>query len=149
MYNEQKSVLPMTEKRDKKILNVVVADDHQLFVESLRMLLQSTEGYTVNITGVAYNGEELVTMLKTIKPDLLLLDINLPSKNGLEVLQEMKKTMKGTNMKNSQMMMLGVGLMLIVSTQYASSAESTPEKVTVIPRCRHFSFTKSNRYSVL
>lgn len=96
MYNEQKSVLLMTEKRDKKILNVVVADDHQLFVESLRMLLQSTEGYTVNITGVAYNGEELVTMLKTIKPDLLLLDINLPSKNGLEVLQEMKKTMKGT-----------------------------------------------------
>jgi DNA-binding NarL/FixJ family response regulator len=96
MYNEQKSVLPMTERRDKKTLNIVVADDHQLFVESLRMLLQTTDAYDINIIGVSYNGDELITMLKTNKPDLLLLDINLPSKNGLEVLQEMKKTMKGT-----------------------------------------------------
>ena len=95
MYNE-KSVLPMTDKRDRKTINVIVADDHQLFVESMKMLLQSTDAYEFNIMDVAYNGEELVNMLKITKPDLLLLDINLPSKNGLEVLQEMKKTMKGT-----------------------------------------------------
>lgn len=86
----------MTERRDHKILNVIIADDHQLFVESLRLLLQTTDAYHFNIVGVAYSGSELLELLKTHKPDLLLLDINLPSKNGLEVLQEVKKTIKGT-----------------------------------------------------
>ena len=63
MYNEQNSVLPMTDRRDKKTLNIVVADDHQLFVESLRMLLQSTDAYNINITGVSYNGDETPVIL--------------------------------------------------------------------------------------
>jgi DNA-binding NarL/FixJ family response regulator len=87
----------MTENRDNnKILNVIIADDHQLFVESLRLLLHSTSAYHFNIVGVAYSGDELLNLLKTNKPDLLLLDINIPTKNGLEVLQEVKKTLKGT-----------------------------------------------------
>ena len=86
----------MTEKREHKILSVIIADDHQLFVESLRLLLQSNDAYHFNITGVAYSGDELLNLLKGNKPDLLLLDINIPTKNGLEVLQEVKKTMKGT-----------------------------------------------------
>jgi DNA-binding NarL/FixJ family response regulator len=96
MQFHQKNLVPMTEKRDHKILNVIIADDHQLFVESLRLLLQSTDAYHFNIVSVAYNGEELLNILKINKPDLLLLDINLPTKNGLEVLQEVKKTLKGT-----------------------------------------------------
>jgi DNA-binding NarL/FixJ family response regulator len=86
----------MTEKRDHKMLNVVIADDHQLFVESLKLLLQTTEAYHFNIVSVAYTGDELLTQLKTIRPDLLVLDINLPAKNGLEVLQEIRKSLKGT-----------------------------------------------------
>ncbi|NJN35680.1 MAG: response regulator, partial [Saprospiraceae bacterium] len=78
------------------MLNVVIADDHQLFVESLRLLLQSTDAYHFNISGIAYTGDELVTLLKTNKPDLLLLDVNIPTKNGLEALQEAKKGLKGT-----------------------------------------------------
>jgi DNA-binding NarL/FixJ family response regulator len=86
----------MTEKRDHKMLNVVIADDHQLFVESLKLLLQSTDAYHFNITGVAYTGDELVELLKANRPDLLVLDINIPAKNGLEVLQEVRKSLKGT-----------------------------------------------------
>lgn len=86
----------MIEKRDHKILNVVIADDHQLFVESLKLLLQTTDAYHFNIVSVAYSGEDLLTVLKGARPDLLILDINLPSKNGLEVLQEMRKSLKGT-----------------------------------------------------
>ena len=96
MNNEQKKATLMAEKRDHKILNVVIADDHQLFVESLRLLLQSTDAYHFNIMAVAYTGEELLTVLKTNKPDLLLLDINIPGRNGLEVLQDVKKSLKGT-----------------------------------------------------
>lgn len=86
----------MTEKRDHKMLNVVIADDHQLFVESLKLLLQSTDAYHFNIVGVAYTGDELVDLLKNNRPDLLVLDINIPAKNGLEVLQEVRKSLKGT-----------------------------------------------------
>ena len=86
----------MTEKRDHKMLNVVIADDHQLFVESLKLLLQSTDAYHFNIIGVAYTGDELLETLRTTRPDLLVLDINLPAKNGLEVLQEVRKSLKGT-----------------------------------------------------
>lgn len=86
----------MTEKRDHKMLNVVIADDHQLFVESLKLLLQSTDAYHFNIIGVAYTGDELVDLLKANRPDLLILDINIPAKNGLEVLQEVRKSLKGT-----------------------------------------------------
>lgn len=86
----------MTEKRDHKMLNVVIADDHQLFVESLKLLLQSTDAYHFNIVGVAYTGTELLELLKGNRPDLLILDINIPAKNGLEVLQDVRKSLKGT-----------------------------------------------------
>ncbi len=86
----------MTEKRDHKMLNVVIADDHQLFVESLKLLLQSTDAYHFNIVGVAYTGIELLDLLKVNRPDLLILDINIPTKNGLEVLQDVRKSLKGT-----------------------------------------------------
>ncbi len=86
----------MTEKRDHKMLNVVIADDHQLFVESLKLLLQSTDAYHFNIVGVAYTGIELLELLKGNRPDLLILDINIPTKNGLEVLQDVRKSLKGT-----------------------------------------------------
>ncbi len=91
-----KNVALPADKRDSKMLNVVIADDHQLFVESLRLLLQSTDAYHFNISGIAYTGDELVNLLKTNKPDLLLLDVNIPTKNGLEALQEAKKGLKGT-----------------------------------------------------
>ena len=81
----------MSEKRDHKMLNVIIADDHQLFVESLKLLLQSTDAYHFNVVGVAYTGSELLELLKVNRPDLLILDINIPSKNGLEVLQEVRK----------------------------------------------------------
>lgn len=86
----------MTEKLDHKILSVIIADDHQLFVESLKLLLQSTEAYHFNIVGVAHTGNNLLELLKVNRPDLLILDINLPEKNGLEVLQEVRKSLKGT-----------------------------------------------------
>jgi DNA-binding NarL/FixJ family response regulator len=86
----------MTEKRDSKMINVIISDDHQLFVESLKLLLQSTDAYHFNIVGVAYSGDELLNLLKVNRPDLLILDINIPTKNGLEVLQEVRKSLKGT-----------------------------------------------------
>jgi DNA-binding NarL/FixJ family response regulator len=84
----------MNEKLTPKKLDVIIADDHQLFVESLKMLLQHTADYQFNIVSVAYTGDELIEQLSKRKPDLLLLDINLPTKNGLEVLTAVRKNMR-------------------------------------------------------
>ena len=78
-------------------LNVIIADDHQLFVESLKLLLQQvSELYDCRIAAVAYNGDELIEILQQQQPQLLILDINLPSKTGLEVLSIAKKLLKNT-----------------------------------------------------
>ena len=84
----------MTEKIDSRICNLIIADDHQLFVDSLKLLLQSSDSRKFHVQAEAYNGDDLLEILKIQRPDLLLLDINLPAKNGLEVLQEVKKNLK-------------------------------------------------------
>jgi len=90
------NLLPMTEKIDARICNVIIADDHQLFVDSLKLLLLSSDSRKFHVQSEAYNGSDLLEILKIQRPDLLLLDINLPVKNGLEVLQEVKKNLKTT-----------------------------------------------------
>lgn len=84
--------------KDMQTLNVMIADDHQLFVESLKLLLAlPMEDYDLKVQSIAFSGDDLVQLLQRQRPDLLLLDINLPGKTGLEVLKETRKTLlKGT-----------------------------------------------------
>jgi len=65
---------------------IVIADDHHLFVAGLKTILKDVEGFEFTIVGVAHNGEELIPLLKRTRPDLLLLDLNMPEKDGLDVL---------------------------------------------------------------
>jgi len=61
---------------------VLIVDDHPSFRMSARMLLQS-EGYEV--IGEAENGEEAVAAALSLRPDWVLLDVNLPDIDGFEV----------------------------------------------------------------
>lgn len=65
---------------------VMIVDDHALVREGLRRLLE-IDG-DIQVIAEASDGVECLEKLKTVKPDVLLLDINMPNKNGLEVLQE-------------------------------------------------------------
>ena len=67
----------------KKIL---IADDEQNIVISLEFLMKR-EGYEVSI---ANDGEEAVAMIRSERPDLVLLDVMMPKKSGFEVCQEIK-----------------------------------------------------------
>lgn len=66
----------------------MLADDHVLMREGIRQLLEF-DG-SIEVIAEANDGEECIEMLKTVYPQILLLDINMPKKNGIEVLQEIK-----------------------------------------------------------
>lgn len=82
------------EKKMEKI-NVMIVDDHSLIREGLKQLLEF-DG-TIKVVGEASNGIECLEKITICNPDVLLLDINMPEMNGIEVLKKMKED--GTQIK--------------------------------------------------
>src|SRR5208337_1076447 len=70
----------------KQVIRILVADDHAIFRDGLRKLLEAAD--EIQIVGEASNGVECVKMLTKLKPDILLLDLRMPEKDGLGVLEE-------------------------------------------------------------
>lgn len=66
---------------------ILVVDDEQPIADILKFKLEK-EGYQVH---VAYDGEEALVKVEEVKPDLILLDIMLPLKDGMEVCREVRK----------------------------------------------------------
>ena len=67
-------------------IKVMLADDHSMIREGLKQLLEF-DG-SIQVIAQAGDGEECLEKLCHVYPDVLLLDINMPKKNGLEVLEE-------------------------------------------------------------
>jgi DNA-binding NarL/FixJ family response regulator len=67
----------------------VVVDDHALFRRGLIGLLSEFEGFEV--AGQAGNGEEALQVIAKQKPDMVLLDINMPGLSGVETLRALRK----------------------------------------------------------
>jgi two-component system, NarL family, nitrate/nitrite response regulator NarL len=72
--------------KGKPPVRILVADDHAIFRDGLRRLLEGSDD--VSIVGEASNGNECIKMLAKLKPDILLLDLRMPEKDGLGVLEE-------------------------------------------------------------
>jgi len=72
-------------------INLMIADDHPLFVEGLKMILSSEPQFTIN--GIANDGKQLLYLL-TQQPqtDLILLDVNMPHLNGLDTIKYIKQS---------------------------------------------------------
>jgi CheY-like chemotaxis protein len=71
-----------------KELKIVVAEDSKLIRDILRKTLSRVEG--LRVVGLAENGVEALELVHAYKPDLLVLDISMPVKDGLEVLEELR-----------------------------------------------------------
>src|ERR1700694_2289696 len=67
-------------------ITLLISDDHAIFRDGLRKLLDPEEEIT--IIGEARNGAECIKMLGKLKPDILLLDLRMPDKDGFAVLEE-------------------------------------------------------------
>jgi DNA-binding NarL/FixJ family response regulator len=70
-------------------LRLLVADDHEIVRTGLRSLLEAQPGWQV--TAEASDGREAVEKAKELKPDVAVLDISMPSLNGLEAARQMLK----------------------------------------------------------
>lgn len=66
----------------------MIADDHSMIREGLKNLLELD--VDIQVISEAVDGEDCLDKLQVVKPDVLLLDINMPKKNGLEVLKSLK-----------------------------------------------------------
>ena len=68
---------------------MLVADDHEIVRNGVRSLLEAQPGW--HVTAEASNGREAVEKAKRLKPDVVVLDIGMPSLNGLEAARQMIK----------------------------------------------------------
>lgn len=68
--------------------NIVIADHHPVTRKGIQCMLKKNDNY--NIIGKANNGEELFRNLETLKPDILIMEIDMPQINGINALRSIK-----------------------------------------------------------
>lgn len=69
-------------------ISVLIADDHPLFRQGIKQILELENDITV--VAQAANGDEAVRLTREHKPDVILMDINMPGSNGLQAIKEIK-----------------------------------------------------------
>ncbi len=69
-------------------MNIHIADDHSLVLEGFKNFL-GTNG--INVVGTSLNGDELINWLEHNKADVIVMDLSMPGKNGIEVLKYFKE----------------------------------------------------------
>lgn len=75
-------------------VKVILADDHSMIREGIKQLLEISG--EIQVVGEAADGIECLNLLKKVKADVLLLDINMPKMNGLQVLEKINKGQTAT-----------------------------------------------------
>ncbi len=74
-------------------ITVLLADDHPLFRKGLRALLQTMPG--MKVVGEATDGNEVVAMTQSLRPSLVLLDLQMPGSDGLTAIRRLTATDPG------------------------------------------------------
>ncbi len=75
-------------------IRVLIADDHELFRRGLRMVLEDEDD--ILITGEAGDGQTAVTMAQEQAPDVVVMDVRMPSLSGIDATQRIKEAQPGT-----------------------------------------------------
>lgn len=73
-------------------VNILLADDHRMVREGLKQLLETDS--EINVVAEAGDGYECLNLTNKTKPDIVLLDINMPNMDGIQVLNIMKQQKK-------------------------------------------------------
>ena len=73
---------------------IIIIDDHPLFREGLKTILGRSNSF--DVAGEAGNASEGIQLIKSLRPDLVILDISLPDRNGIELIRDILKLAPGT-----------------------------------------------------
>lgn len=71
------------------MIRIVIADDHAIVRHGLRQLLSAET--SMSIVGEAQNGNEVLELVRTTPVDIVVLDITMPGRNGLDTLKELRR----------------------------------------------------------
>jgi len=70
-------------------IHVLIADDHPIVCTGIRKMLDPVMG--ISVVGEAHTGQEALQMIMSLKPHVVLLDMELPGMNGVEVIKQVKE----------------------------------------------------------
>ncbi len=74
---------------ERPVLRVLVADDHELTRYSLKLALKGQEG--IELVGLAMDGKEAIALVKRHRPDVVILDLQMPNLDGMSAASEIKR----------------------------------------------------------
>ena len=77
-----------TTSTGEDLIRVLIVDDHIIVREGLRALIERRKGFT--IAGEASDGDQAVRMASILKPSVILMDLKMPNKNGIEAIREIR-----------------------------------------------------------
>jgi DNA-binding NarL/FixJ family response regulator len=73
--------------------HIVLADEHILFRRGMKRIINELPG--AQVVGEASDGQEAIQLVKTLLPDLAILDISMPKMNGIEACREIRRLVPG------------------------------------------------------
>jgi DNA-binding NarL/FixJ family response regulator len=73
----------------KQNARIIIADDHPVFRRGLRMVIESSEA-NLKVVAEADDGEQALSAIENHKPDLIVLDVNMPQMNGFDVVRRLQ-----------------------------------------------------------
>ncbi len=83
------ATVPKSTETDVEILRVMIVDDHALFRRGIQMVLEQEPD--LEVIGEAADGAEAIEKAQELMPDVVLMDVRMPRRTGIEATQEIKE----------------------------------------------------------